>query len=969
MSDYGRLGPRIREKILERSPEQGDVHEAIEAFANDVGARLLLSEGAGEVAVLIPESDAYEAPKRLEISNRDSGALIDAVPRSGSVQIEGVGRFSRYVVEPHRLEKAAGKDVALGIRGEDWSPLGFDGWFFEDLRMWVDLARRDEGLEVRSELDPEPDGETWMRLEADQRSALENVLRRVLPDVVHRSVLDEAQALAKEANGAFDAALDSIALTLGSSAPVEPELGAPATLDAAAPVLESLFGAGVLDPDATPPKGLLELAADLLKERGLEAAPVRLALRGDAVDRADLDAALERAMGRRFVTDREMTTSLVDAIIDRHGEAMSFADVEVLRDLRVELEERAQVELLGPQVADRTLPTASADKALDDLMKHLKGGTGVDDAALFTLASKVQGAVNAPRGRPHVVVVAGDLGPGANEVLDRAMELVGPDAVKLAGDEMRLFDPVGYLTGSPMGEHGAAPSRLVADGGRLVARIDGLEKIGAQLPDEAQRERTAESFFGFVSHLEREGWYRPADGKGANTPDGRMQLEGGMLVLTTSDSPKALSAKMSDDVWAQLAPHVVELKTSDATRLADEIATQVRRAVMDAGEYPDAQVEIGDRARAMIRDLADAGMKPSVLSQTLIDFLVERVAYAALDGALSPKLRIDLHRGLTSKERKTVVDAWGEGTFPSLAGIGGCPLVLLDEGHFEGQAKAFDPKIRVRGDHVDPRLQVAEYQVALAASNRDNKELLSANQRLAEWLDAAETRISDLGYVNTRQKAEIKDLVRLNKIAEETIASLQSDLTEANVRIEGLNADLKKAKDAAEEIRAALKTAESERDEIYKTLRQTEDEFSDAVREVAGSADTRDPNAVLSQVIATGLTRNRFRDGLTEQLFMIATSQALERSGVFARSFNKWGEITKLAKNYVLACAALDRPVDGRILNGFERAARLSGNGRERNLAQAWERDVGLPSGYAGRDPNMLTHSIRQLARLGLIRL
>ncbi len=990
MSGRTHLGPRFVAELKRRALHpDADIHLLMEQFRSDVGARVLYSEGDGELSILIPHhDDGFDPPKRLELAlQRDLTDVLASVPKEGIVEIAGE-KFSRYVVEPLRLKKRAHGDTGIGIRGDGWSPLGFGGWFFEDLRLMVDLATREDGFEIRPDVEIDPRDPRWVRLAPGQRAALEDALGRVVPEVIHVSALEEALEKADSQNGALSTALAGLDLSL-SPAEASEEVGSGA-LGAVRPILEGLYGEGALDQDRPFTKAILTLAEDILLDRGRDgdAAAIRLAIRGEAVSSEAVVSAVGRALGVSFAKSRQVSIGLLDRTIDRQGKALGFEAVEKLRDLRAELDHQAQVELLGENLADRTVSTRTADNELRTLAKHLKGRTGVPDSFVFALASRVQSAVNAPKKRPHVIILAGPRGPGVESVLERALATVrGPksDRATLAihGDELRLDDPVGYLVGSPAGEAGAAKGRLIQDGPRLgerlVGRIDGLEKIAANIADPEARQRSERAFWGFVGQIEQDGWYRGYDPDVPEAAGGaRIDLGGGLLVLTTSLSAKALAERVPEDVWNQLAPHVIEAEKSDAGAISVEIADAIRAAVVEAGGYQDAAVEMGDRARAMIRDLLDAGMKPDALSRTMIDFLVDRVAYGALEGSLSPKLRVDLHRGLTSSERGEVVKGWSAGRFPSLAGIGGCPFVLYDEGRFEGAAaRPFSAKI-IKEEAVERkelerlRALVAEYQVAMAAGDRDKAALLLENGRLAEWVASAEARIDESAYLNTLLRAEKKDLEHLNKIAEATIAGLQTDLAAANSRIDALNADLAQAKSAAKAIKSQLDVAVAERDQILRALRATEAQFEQAVRSVGDGAAGRDPNDVFKQIIANtaaGGSAGRYQRPMLEQMHLVATSQALERAGRMAHDFNKWREISEMARNYVASSNALGVPVDRRVMEGFERAARLSGNGWERNLNDAWQRDVGIPTTGVGRDPNVVGHLLRQLARLGRVRL
>jgi hypothetical protein len=128
----------------------------------------------------------------------------------------------------------------------------------------------------------------------------------------------------------------------------------------------------------------------------------------------------------------------------------------------------------------------------------------------------------------------------------------------------------------------------------------------------------------------------------------------------------------------------------------------------------------------------------------------------------------------------------------------------------------------------------------------------------------------------------------------------------------------------------------------------------------------RDPGEVFEMIVQSASAANlsqRYTRPLLEQMHNVATGRALQLALQHARRFEKWGEITRLANGYVRSSQALGVPLDARVLDGFERAARLSGNGWDRRMAQSWERDVGVQSGYQGADDGVLGHLARQILR------
>ncbi|MCA9549274.1 MAG: hypothetical protein KC933_04515 [Myxococcales bacterium] len=723
------------------------------------------------------------------------------------------------------------------------------------------------------------------------------------------------------------------------------------------------------------PKGLLEVAKDILQTQGREADVVRLkrAIGGRPVAPEELDAALDAAFGVGFAAGRAPTLPLVDAVIDRHGDDMALADLGAVRRFREALDLAAEADLFGVDLAQRPLSTATADAKLAELAEHLGAGTGLDERAVFQVASVLTAALNHDARRPAVLVLAGAKGPGVDRLVTRALDLTEAEPIKIQGAaDLRLDDPVGYLVGSPANEPGSAKGALVhgaqADQ-RFVASFSGLERVGAQLADRGERQATLQSFWSFIAHASRDAGFRGYDPDDANRARGAwVDLAGGVLVLQTSQSVAELRDSLPEAVWAQLAPSVVPMGASPRVDVVKAVETLLSEHAREASGLPDVRVELGDTARGFIEELINGGMAPETAQEVLHQQVAARLAFAAVDQGLAPKVRVDLARGITRGELTRLRQAWLEGRFVSLAGVGASPFAIYDAGAEAAQApKALSARLAkalAQGDEVSKlRKLVAEYQRSAGLKDQDLTKLVTANDGLARRADAAEVRIDDLSFLNAQAVAEIQDLRVLNDEAKATIKGLKGDLAEANRRIEALNADLAKAKGAAVELKAALDTAVAERDEITRTLRRTEQEIDQAVRSLAENQGG-DPTATFELVAASARgQQNRFVKGLLSQMHMVATGRALQLAAQHARRFDKFRDIARMADGYVRSARALGQPVDHRVMRGFEEAARLSGNGWSRNMARDWEALVGAESRHHGEDPDVLGSIARNLLR------
>ncbi|MCA9549275.1 MAG: hypothetical protein KC933_04520 [Myxococcales bacterium] len=212
MTDFDKLGPRLFEALRQRAlNEAGDPHKAVDAFmeAAQAGARVLYSDGDGEVALLVPLTDGYDGPNEIAVApDGDPTRVLAQLDDGGVVKVEGVGRFRVFEMSPLQLKKRLAAQEGrprIAFRGEGgdgWSPLGFDGWFWEDFPLVLHLAT-EGGLEVRPDVEVDPRDPSWKALEPELREFVESSLGRPVSEVVHTSTLREAlDAAAARADGA-----------------------------------------------------------------------------------------------------------------------------------------------------------------------------------------------------------------------------------------------------------------------------------------------------------------------------------------------------------------------------------------------------------------------------------------------------------------------------------------------------------------------------------------------------------------------------------------------------------------------------------------------------------------------------------------------------------------------------------------------------------------------------------------------
>ncbi|MCK6547288.1 hypothetical protein L6R52_15665 [Myxococcota bacterium] len=985
----------LAQELERQSVHKGaDTHKLVQDFVDpESGSRLIVSDEDGKVALLVPVADGYEGPKKVTVAPmEDPTKILDEVEKSRTIAVDGVGKFSEFILSPVRYRRALGAQDGehrmIGLRGEGpdgfWSPLGFGGFFPEDLAMLTDLANR-EGMLVRPNgaIEPEvdPRDPTWKRLTEPERAAVELLLRRPVPLVVHQTVILEAlERAAALGDGAIAGAVKSLTLSLDNANP-EQELDdhpANATIaeEEARPALKKVFGPELFDRDKPLPRELLKLAEGVLTERkrDADATTVRMAIRGAPIADEEVFRAVDRAFGAGFSEKRKPTINLLDRVIDAHGDKLGDG-LASLRLLRRELDYAREAAMFGAGAIDRPLARATADKKLNELYTHLRGKTGTDENATFTLAANLMAALNVPSPRPAVFIIAGERGGGVDTVFERAKRLTEVKPIETqAAAELRMNDPIGFLVGAPDDDPGAAKGIWVKERGaeRFVASVDGVEGLAAQLAGD-DRDRTKKQFWSFVAQVERDGWFRGYD---PNDPEAAMgkkiDVGSGVIFLRTTESLTDLKASMPDDVWAQLAPRVISFEKAGGAEVVATMAEKLRAYVVDAYGLKDAKIEIAESASSFIHELVEGGMAAGQLQRAVVEqMIIPQIFFAAVDGSLAPRVRIELSRELTAKERNKIVAEWLDGKFRYLPGIGPSPFEVFDAGRFSPEAaERVSAKVKrelgIQKELESLRAELAEYKLAADGDQSKIDELLAANKRLSKYLDAAEHRIDEVNWKNERARWEIEDLTRLNKLANDTIVTLKGDLEKANGKIEKLNKDLGAMKKAGEEMRELAERARHERDEIYNALRTTETQFAEAIAQMADQGGQRDPGEVFDSIVHAAQQGNidqRYHKAMLHQLHNVATSRALQTAMQHARSFNKWEEITRLANGYVRSSQALGVPLDGRVLEGFERAARLSGNGWNARMAESWEKNVGVASGHKGEDPGVLGNLTRNVLK------
>lgn len=250
-----KIGPNEKRRILEAiaAGEGDDMGRLVETFVqHEPGARILVSDGDGEVSLLIPVRDEYEGLERVQIAPTGNLAnlLVDARTERHPVDIDGIGKFYEVILEPFEFRKRAkdGADpeddqVRVAIRGEgpagDWSPLGSpDAWFFDNLDALANLAA-DGGVHVvptGGGLTTPPARKGW---QTTAPAAPEVVDKPVFVETPAETVLETVATADEPAHGAAT----GIALILDGLIDAEPGVAWPGewyvdALDAELPKLE-----------------------------------------------------------------------------------------------------------------------------------------------------------------------------------------------------------------------------------------------------------------------------------------------------------------------------------------------------------------------------------------------------------------------------------------------------------------------------------------------------------------------------------------------------------------------------------------------------------------------------------------------------------------------------------------------------------------------------------------------------------
>ncbi|MBI4818381.1 MAG: hypothetical protein HY791_19100 [Deltaproteobacteria bacterium] len=989
MTKLDHLRPNIVAELKRRAIEPGaDIQSLVEEFSEAPGSRILYSEGDGEVSLWVPARDGFETPEKIRVAPIDNpGNVLDEVKKGRTLEVDGIGKFHEFVLSPLRYKKKAQKAdepkalAEIGFQGTTkaggyWSPLGFeDSWFAEDFPLLLDLAA-EGGMALRPNAEEDGRDTKTKKLTKTEREFMSLVLGRTVPEVVHESVIEEALEKVSSDDGVTAGAVRSLTMSLGKAATVAAgPSDSPLVMSGARLVLQKLLGAEALDP-AGFPANLVKLAEEILEGAGrmTEASALKQLIKGEEVGKEDVDAALDLAFGAGFASTRSPTLALVDRLIDGYGSKLEPEEVGRLRDLREQIDAQLEAELFGDDLAQKPLANKTAEKKVNELLSHLREGTSLDGAALATLAHKLTAALNIPSTKPSVIVLAGGSSGSIETVFNRSKALLGESVISIqASTDLRNSDPVGILVGSPADEPGIAKGVLVHEApksGRFTAAIHGLEGVGKSCTKAEDRAAAVRSFWTFVSDAERDGWFKGYDPNDPKKALGtKLELAGGVLLLRTTQTVSELEASLPPELWSRVSAKVIDLGKTSADGAVSAIRQGLENHLEAAFGLEDADVELSDASKAFFRDLFANGVKAEDVETRAIQEISPKIHFAAVDGELTPRIRVDLAKGLTSKERAKLRDDWMLGRSSSLVGLGGSAFAIFDAGTRQLKKSKISPKLeraKAESKELDRlRAIVAEYQLGAFADEKKIRALVEENRKTHGTLDAAEGHIGDLKWLNERAVWEIEDLKRLNDLAQKTIGILQSDLGKANAKIESQNATIGTLKDAGKKLEQAAKTAIAERDAIDATLKRVETQFNSAIKALGTGAGSFDPNLVFALIAATPRdpAAGKYLDALLQQMLVVATSRALERAMGQARRFDKFEDIAQLAARYVAASQAIGQAPDRRVLDGFERAARLSGNGWSTNLAQDWQARVGLPAGQANENEGLMGYLTRNLLR------
>ncbi len=918
-----------------------------------IGGRVLVSDGDGDLRVLVPVSDSYEGPERLRVVSRHNpSAVLEEIAASGEVEVRGV-RFREFVLSPLKYKGLEGQRPEIGFKGQGgdgWAPLGFDGWFWEDLALAKDLAVRG-GVEVRPDVELERDDPSWRRLNDEERDALEARLGRRVPAVVHKDVIKEALQKSGSDDGAVAGALKSLSLTLeGKVTAPPPALKESAALSAARPALVKLFGAALFEAGGESP-ALQSFALEVLRGQNL---PV-----------TDAAAAVTQLLGPTFATTRTLTSSFLEAVIDRRGGELGLLELDRLRVLLGEVRAQERAELFGEAAAPAALAQSGIEASIRALHEKLGHGTGLDEAALYTVATRLAAGLRSPLAKPTVLVLTGKGGPGVDTLVDNIEKALERPAVKVQGaSDLRGDDPVGFLVGSPQdlpGLQRGALVRGVREGQRFLGLLTGLEGVGGGVTNPEVRATAVRSLYSFVLQAQRDTWFRGYDPSSTSGIAGtKVDLAGGVLVLRTAQNAAQLRASLPPELWDQLAVHVVEFDKVSADGAMTQLSEILRRFVMREFQVSDAEFSFDERAKAFVHDLVQSGMPATQLIEMIALDIAPRLHFKK--GQESVRVRIDLFERLTARERAKLRELWlsGETHLPP-----GVPTLFepFDEGGVIG--KPLPSSAELRDQELEGyRALIAELQLGASADQHKIRDLVAKNTALRDYAGQADERITQLDWLNTRASFEIADLTRWREAAQQTIDELKAQVKQLNGEIDELTGNLRKAKQANATLAKKVQVAVRERDEVRRTLSEVQNEFQTAISAL-GEGSAVDPKSIFLLVSAqAGRIRGKHHRAMLEHLLLAAAQQAVQNARHYVHTkTNKFNEIAEMTASYGAAAKALGISPDDKIMYALETAARMTGNGFDNEMSKAWEQKVGSASRYQGKDPSKLRNARNNVLR------
>jgi hypothetical protein len=936
------IGAALLQKLQVNDEDSRDAIRLIERFRDTPGAHVLVSEGDGEVKLLVPLVPSLEGelrgPKEIRLFGPNGEPLSLRTVASRDIAIEGQLSLREYVLTPLKLRKELREKLGdagaakVGLRGEGgdepWAPLGFSdvGCFWSDLAEMVKLAS-DGGIQVVTD----PAG-----LCAGAQKGVELVTEPV------------AKGLSGDAKNALATAIGAEGLTAGAY-----------------------------------PEPLLLLAHRTLREtHAAEAALIQSKRRNEAVDGPLLDAALALAFGAEFASDRKPTMRLVNEILKHKGTELGAVAEFDLRKLYNELEHQQQIELWGADAVEKQADTSTADRALKQLFTQLHRGTGLDEGNVFRIASRVQTAVNAPKAKPAVFILAGKEGGGVETLERRLTEATEAHQTAVLGSELRGEDPWGVLIGRP--DDNQAPAVLLRDApkeGRRVISMRNTELVGTGAY--ADRRAPAQAaFWAGIADLQSTGKYRGYDpaNNGAST---MMEFPGSIIVIRDSRSAAEIKESMPPEVWKQLSRAVFDFGAPNVDASLAQIEDAVRAQLVETYGLKDASVELLPGARAFLREVLEAGADPAELVRRARDQMSDVLLASYYDEELGHKVRFELAHMPAFLVEESKKD-WVRGAGDASVSLGNIFRMQHEQGEIVERPR-LTARIEARADFVPESLVLAQYQVSARHDAALIDSLVLDKSRLREIAADNDKTIERLRFKLSSAATDVERMSILNKEAAGKIGTLEKLQADLNGRIDNLNARLATGKETAEKLQSQLETAVVEREQINGLLASERQNFNESMRSAADDLfndagdcfeaiakatkrkDASQPRAMLEQFLVAGTIRAcrealamRQKDPRDLGLVLSKGREAVNKVRAWFQPTGnpRFDAVAELATSYIQASNNLGYRAEPSVLQFFYTCAELAIQRFDDTMLSSWKSLVTKASEAGGKEASFLAKTV-----------